>query len=234
MGPALALGILLCIGFTALGFLLSNGIVKLKSLERTVTVKGLAEREVPADVAVWPILFQEADNDLGKIAATIQEKNAVVSAFLVEKGFKAEDISIAAPVITDRQAQQYDTSGANKYRYSGKSTITVYSTDVDRVRKTTELLVELGKRGIAIGGDEYQGKTAFLFTKLNDLKPGMIEEATQNARAVAEKFAADSKSRLGKIKSASQGLFSVEDRDTGTPYMKKVRVVSTVEYYLSD
>jgi hypothetical protein len=97
-----------------------------------------------------------------------------------------------------------------------------------------ERLVDLGKQGIAISGENYQSKTVFEFTKLNDLKPVMIEEATKNARAVAEKFAQDSKSRLGKIKSASQGQFSIEDRDSGTHHIKKVRVVSTVEYYLSD
>jgi hypothetical protein len=97
-----------------------------------------------------------------------------------------------------------------------------------------EKLFELGKQGIAITGEDYQSKTVFLYTKLNEIKPAMIEEATQNARAVAEKFAQDSKSRLGKIRSASQGQFSIDDRDSNTPYIKKVRVVSTLEYYLSD
>jgi hypothetical protein len=94
--------------------------------------------------------------------------------------------------------------------------------------------VELGKQGIAISGGDYQSKPVFIFKKLNELKPVMIEEATKNARAVAEKFARDSNSKLGKIKSASQGEFSIEDRDSNTPYIKQVRVVSTVEYYLSD
>lgn len=95
-------------------------------------------------------------------------------------------------------------------------------------------LVELGKLGIAITGETYESKTQFLFTKLTEIKPGMIEEATKNAREAAEKFAQDSKSRLGKIKKASQGQFSIEDRDSNTPHIKKVRVVSTVEYYLTD
>ena len=92
----------------------------------------------------------------------------------------------------------------------------------------------LSVKGIAFGGDDSGQRTEYIFTKLNDIKPAMIEEATQNARSVAEKFAADSQSRLGKIKTANQGLFSIEDRDSNTPYLKKVRVVSTVDYYLAD
>ena len=95
-------------------------------------------------------------------------------------------------------------------------------------------VVELVKEGIAISGQDYKNKTEFLFTDLNKIKPAMIEEATKNAREVARKFAKDSGSRLGKIKNASQGQFSINDRDTSTQYIKKVRVVSTIKYYLSD
>ena len=95
-----------------------------------------------------------------------------------------------------------------------------------------ETLSDIGKKGIAISGEDYESRTVYMFTKLNDLKPAMIEEATKNARAVAEKFAQDSKSKLGKIKSASQGQFSIENRDSSTPHIKRVRVVSTIEYYL--
>ena len=112
--------------------------------------------------------------------------------------------------------------------------MTVYSKNVDKVRAAMSSLIDLGKKGVAIYGEDYRNQTQFLFTGLNDLKPGMIEEATKNARAVAEKFAQDSDSELGKIKSALQGQFTISDRDATTPYIKNVRVVSTVEYYLSD
>lgn len=118
--------------------------------------------------------------------------------------------------------------------YYASSTITVFTAHVDMVRNTMKQLVELGKKGIAIEGQGHGTKTEFLFTKLNDIKPQMIEEATKNAREVAEKFAKDSKSVLGKIKHARQGQFSIVDRDSNTPYIKKIRVVSTVEYYLTD
>jgi hypothetical protein len=234
IGAAFVMGIFVCIGLVLLGYFIVSGIVKLRALERTVTVKGLSEREVPANVAIWPIKFSETDNDLNKVFSTIQRKNSIIVEFLKTHGFQDKDISVSTPAILDRESQPYPGSDKAKFRYSGSCTITVYSENVDLVRKTLEKLLDLGKQGIAISGEDYQSKTVFMFTRLNDLKPVMIEEATKNARAVAEKFAQDSKSRLGKIKSASQGQFSIEDRDSGTPHIKKVRVVSTVAYYLSD
>ena len=234
VNQAFVLGILICIGLVSLGFFISNGIVKIKASERRVEVKGLSEREVPANIAIWPIKFKEADNDLNKLYSTIQQKNKIIIDFLRRHDFQDKEISLSAPAILDRQAQEYEGANRGNFRYTGSSTITVYTENVDLVRKTMEKLFELGKQGIAITGEDYQSKTVFLYTKLNEIKPAMIEEATQNARAVAEKFAQDSKSRLGKIRSASQGQFSIDDRDSNTPYIKKVRVVSTLEYYLSD
>jgi len=232
--PAFVLGIFISIGLAAVGYLIAGGVVKIKALERTIEVKGLSEREVPANIAIWPIKFNEADNDLNKLFTTIQRKNLIIVEFLKRYGFHDKEISTSAPAIFDRQAQEYEGSDKGRFRYSGTSTITVYTENVDSVRKTMGKLVELGKQGIAISGENYQSKTVFMFTKLNDIKPVMIEEATKNARAVAEKFAQDSKSKLGKIRSASQGQFSIEDRDSNTPFIKKIRVVSTLVYYLSD
>ena len=232
-GAALVLGALLCAGLIGLGWKLSSGILDIKALERTVTVKGLSEREVPADIAIWPIRFNEADGDLNQLASALQRKNNMIIDFLREKGFTDTEISASVPSITDRQAQGWSDANRN-LRYAGSSTITVYTQDVDRVRGAMNDAVELGKAGIAVTAQEYEAKTEFLYTKLNEIKPAMIEEATRNAREVAEKFALDSQSTLGRIKSASQGQFSIENRDSNTPYIKKVRVVSTIEYYLSD
>lgn len=233
LSAAFVLGTFVCIGLALLGYFIAGGMVKLKALERAITVKGLSEREVPANIAIWPIKFSEANNDLNQVFSTLQKKNAIIVDFLKKHGFQDKEISISAPAILDRQSQQ-DGTERGKFRYSGESTITIYSENVDLVRNSMQTLVELGKQGIAISGEDYQSRTVFIFSKLNDLKPGMIEEATKNARTVAEKFAQDSKSQLGKIKSASQGQFSIEDRDSSTPHIKQVRVVSTVEYYLSD
>ena len=120
------------------------------------------------------------------------------------------------------------------FRYTAATVVTVYSQRIDAVRRSMKEIVGLGKDGIALSGQNYENRTQFLFTGLNALKPEMIEEATKNARTVAEKFAKDSASSLGKIKTAQQGQFSISDRDSSTPYIKKVRVVSTVTYYLSD
>jgi hypothetical protein len=234
VSQAFVLGIFICIGLIVLGIFISGGVVKIKASERRVEVKGLSEKEVSANIAIWPIKFREADNDLNKLYSTIQQKNSIITEFLRKHGFQDKEISTSSPAIVDRQAQEYEGTQGGRFRYAGSSTITVYTENVDMVRKTMEQLVDLGKQGIAITGEDYQSKTVFLYTKLNELKPAMIEEATQNARAVAEKFAQDSKSRLGKIRSASQGQFSIDDRDSNTPYIKKIRVVSTVEYYLSD
>ena len=231
---AVILGAFLCAGLVSVGLLVSKGALKIKSMDRTVTVKGLSEREMPANIAIWPIRFSEADNDLTHLYSVLQKKTDIIVEFLKKNGFSDDDISISQPAIVDRQAQGYADSNRIKFRYSASSTISVYSGKVDAVREAMKKVVELGKRGIAIAGQDYQAKTQFLFKKLNEIKPDMIEEATKNAREVAEKFAKDSNSKLGKIKKARQGQFSITDRDSNTPYIKKVRVVSTLEYYLAD
>jgi hypothetical protein len=233
-GAGLMLGVFLFAGLVGLGYLLANGFLAAKALERTVTVKGLSERDVPADVAIWPIKFMHADNDLVALYAAVERSNALIVGFLRQNGFADAEISVSVPAIIDRQAQAYGNDGDAKFRYTATSGISVYSQNVGRVRETMNRLVDLGKQGLAIAGQDYEARTQFLFTGLNTIKPEMIEEATRNAREVASKFAQDSASELGRIKTASQGQFSIEDRDSNTPHIKKVRVVSTVEYYLSD
>ena len=231
---AAILGAFLCAGLVALGIIVADGAVKIKGLDRTVTVKGLSEREVPANIAIWPIKFGIADNDLANLYVVLQEKTGIIIEFLKRNGFTEDDIAVSAPAIVDRQAQGYVDASKIKFRYTAQATISVYSSKVDTVRTTMKKLVELGKQGIALAGQDYDTKIQFLFTDLNEIKPEMIEEATKNAREVAEKFAKDSSSQLGKIKKARQGQFSINDRDSNTPFIKRVRVVSTLEYYLSD
>lgn len=209
-------------------------LMRVKGLDRSVTVKGLSEREVPADIAIWPVSFTAAGNDLTALYEAMEGNAREVLAFLQAAGFSPAEITKAAPVVTDKLARRYGGQQDVSLRYTAQQTLTVYTTQVDLVRAVHSRLGELGKKGIALGGEDHDARPQFLFTKLNDLKPQMIEEATRNARAVAEKFAADSQSRLGKIKKASQGLFTIEDRDANTPHIKRIRVVSTVEYSLSD
>lgn len=230
---ALILGLCIAVGLGAAAYLLGDSALRFKEMERVVTVKGLSEREVPADVAIWPIRFAVGDNDLTALYAALEQNTAEVLEFLANAGFANDEITVAAPIVFDRLAERYGEQNVN-LRYSAQQVFTIYSSKVDLVRQTQSSLGELGKKGIALGGDEYNLRTQYLFTGLNELKPVMIEEATRNARAVAEQFAADSNSRLGKLRTANQGQFSIEDRDGNTPYLKKVRVVSTVEYYLAD
>lgn len=227
------LSICILFGLLGLGWFLSHGIVTFKQMDRTVTVKGLAEQDVPANIAIWPIRFNEVSNDLTSLYGSIQKKSDIVVQFLKDHGFDESEITIGVPAIQDRQAGYYDPEKV-KFRYISTSTVTVYSEKIDSVIATMKKLVDLGQKGIAIMGQEYGSNTQFLFTKLNDIKPSMIEEATKNARVAAEKFAADSESELGKIKNARQGQFSIRDRDSNTPYIKTVRVVTSLEYYLSD
>ena len=144
------------------------------------------------------------------------------------------EITASTPSITDKLAQQYNNTTKAEFRYTAIQTVTVYSPKVDLVRKVMPELAELGKQGIVFTGGDYQNQTEYIFTGLNKIKPEMIQEATTMAREVALKFAQDSNSKLGKIKKASQGQFEINPRDKNNPHIKKVRVVSTVEYYLSD
>jgi hypothetical protein len=227
-------GASLLLGFIALGWLLGNYAVRVKKFDRTVVVKGLSEREVPADIAIWPLTFQEASNDLNALFGALQRKNALITEFLAGHGIAKDAITVGAPAVTDRYAQAYGETANIAYRYTATSTVTVYTGDVEAVRKAMKDVISLGQKGVALSGEGYQGQTQFEFTGLSKLKPEMIEEATKNARAVAEKFAEDSDSHLGRIRSAQQGQFSIENRDSTTPHIKKVRVVSTIEYHLAD
>ncbi|WP_394147815.1 SIMPL domain-containing protein [Shewanella atlantica] len=230
---AFILGGFLCLGLILLGNTVGQSLLKMKSMERTVTVKGLAEQEVKANIAIWPIRFTEVDNNLNTLYQTVQEKTDKVVLFLTEQGFKADEISTSLPSIEDRQAQGYVDPNV-KYRYAAKVTISLYTKQVDLLLNSRTKLIELAKDGIAISDQDYNSRTEFLFTELNSVKPDMVQAATQNARKVADKFAKDSNSTLGKIKNASQGQFSITDRDSNTPFIKRVRIVSTLTYYLSD
>ena len=231
---AFVLGLFIFLGLTVSGYLLGHAAIEFREYERSVTVKGLSEREYPADIVIWPIQFITAGNDLQQLYSEVEENTGEIRSFLRERGIRPEDISSSSPAITDKSAQQYGNSARPEFRYSALQTVTVYSQDVEGVRGVMDSLSALGRKGIVLTGGNYQAQTEYLFTRLNDVKPDMIEEATRKAREVAEKFAADSQSRLGKIRRASQGQFSISPRDKNNPHIKKVRVVSTVEYYLSD
>ena len=228
------LGVCIFLGLTTLGFFISSATQKFKMFDRSVTVKGLSEKEYMADIVIWPIQFVVADNDLTSIYRSLDEQSASIRQFLAEKGLAEDEISLSVPSITDKSAQSYGNTNNTQFRYVASQTVTVYSSNIELARKVMNSLSTLGKKGIVFSGGDYGNSTQYLFTRLNEVKPEMIEEATNKAREVAQKFAEDSQSRLGKIKRASQGQFSIGVRDGNNPHIKKVRVVSTIEYYLAD
>ncbi len=224
---------LLAVGIALAGWFVKMGIDGVVNSSRTVTVKGLAEMEVPADKVMWPLSYTLQGNDLPTLYAEMQRANAVVTDFLKRNGILEAEISTGAPKVTDSQADSY-RNVQPAFRYKLTAVITVTSDQVELVKKLITSQGELLKHGIAVSTGTYPYFLEYEYTGLNDVKPQMIEEATRNARAAAEKFAADSGSKLGAIKQANQGQFSITDRDAYTPNIKKIRVVTTVVYSLED
>ncbi|MFU2511353.1 MAG: SIMPL domain-containing protein [Pseudoalteromonas prydzensis] len=223
----------LSVAILGCGWILKSAALDVKNMERTVEVKGLAEREVVADTVIWPVQFSDADNNLEKLVERVEQKSSAVVAFLKLHGFDEQEISLSRQSIVDKQAREYGAEN-QQFRYIARANITVYSQQPDKVQNALTKVGQLAKQGIAIVQDNYETRVEYMFTGLNDIKPAMVQEATEKAREVALKFAKDSQSKLGKIRTARQGQFSIIDRDSNTPQIKKVRVVTSVEYYLSD
>ena len=230
---ATACGIFVAIGLLLLGVQVRNGLSSISSNQRVVTVRGLSEKEVTANKVTWPIVSKEVGNDLPSIYSNIEKTNSAILSFLKNNGITDSEISVNPPQVVDLQADRYNSQNV-PFRYNVTNVVVVTSSKVEQVRKLIERQTELLKQGIAIVAGDYQYQTTYEYTDLNSIKPDMIADATKNAREAANKFAADSDSKLGKIKTASQGQFSIEDRDQYTPYIKRVRVVSTIVYFLKD
>jgi len=226
--PHVILGLCIALAGIAIGL----GIYKGRASDRFVTVKGLAEREVKADLAIWPITFRVTGNDLGVLQRDIDAGRVAVTSFLRGAGFSQEAISYSVPRINDTQA--FGSNVVTRYRYVADVTVTTRSDNVDLVKQTMEKSGALVGKGVALTADNWQTPTEFIYTALNTIKPEMIESATKDARAAAEKFATDSGSEVGKIRSATQGYFSISNRDANSPDVKLIRVVTSVEFYLVD
>jgi hypothetical protein len=226
--PAIALAL----GIVVAGYLIGEALIQARSSQRAVSVRGLAERQVPANLALWPIVFTVTANDLGDLQRKADDGVAKVRAFLAGD-FPAEQVSVSAPRVQDREAQGMRGDGRPLDRYSAEVTVTVRTDKIDVAKKSIERSGELVKQGVAVIRS-YEYNTQYLFTDLEKIKPEMIAEATRDARRAAEQFAKDSGSSVGAIRTAQQGLFSIEDRDQFSPEFKKVRVVTTVDYYLGD
>lgn len=226
-------GLLLCAGLIVMGIFIRYGLTHISDSHRTVTVRGLCEKEVKANKVTWPIVSKEVGNYLPSIFNNIENTNKMIVAFLKDNGIDESEISVNPPAVLDLQADRYSYN-QSAYRYNVTNVVVVTSSKIDKVNELIKKQAQLLKEGIAIVAGDYQYQTIYEYTDLNSIKPEMIAEATQNARDAADKFAEDSGSKVGKIKSASQGQFSIEDRDQYTPYIKKIRVVSSIIYYLDD
>ena len=227
--PALLIGL----GIFFLGVFIKAGFNSISNNARVVTVRGLSEREVEANKVTWPIVSKFVGNDLPTVYQNIETSNNAIVAFLKSNGVSDAEIAVNAPQVIDMQADRYN-SNPIPFRYNVTSVIVVTSSKVKEVNKLIERQTELLKQGIAIVAGDYNYQTTYEYTDLNSIKPAMIADATKNARKAAIKFAEDSESNLGKIKTASQGQFSIENRDQYTPYIKNIRVVTSIDYYLED
>lgn len=235
---ALVLGALvLGLGIAGAGFLIGRGFEIGRSADRYVTVKGLAESFVAADLAVWPLRITATGNDLARVQGRIDADLAAMTRFLTGRGIEPEEIQPQRVEVTDLLAQAYRPEGAGENRFIIAQSVIVRTGQVGRVEALSRQTGELVKGGMVLADT---GGPSYLFTGLNDIKPEMLAEATRNAREAAEQFATDSGSGIAGIRRASQGLFEILPRDPVPGLMepnqmdKKVRVVSTIEYRLND
>ena len=224
---------LIALSIVVLGFCIKGGIDNFANKDRKVAVKGLAEKEVDADKVTWPIVSKELGNELPELYTRLGNTQAKIKQFLISNGIKQSEISVNAPSVIDQNADQY-SDNRRMYRYNITSVITVTSRNVKLVRSIIARQGELLKEGVAIVDGGYENQIKYEYVSFRQMKPKMMEEAIANAEKTASQFAKNSKSKLNKIVSADQGQFSIEDRDQSTPYIKKVRVVTTIVYSLKD
>jgi hypothetical protein len=227
------LGVSFIIGMAVFALLAGHTIRSVKRMDEFVTVKGLSERELPADLAIWPIAFTISENDLTGLQGQILAARKTVYQFLTESGFEQTEISNAPPHIIDAQAASGEQDVSKRpFRYQANITVLLRSAKVPKVKSAMESCDKLVQQGVALSGGDYGSKPQFLFTGLNQIKPDMIQEANRNARKAAERFAADSNSPVGAVRHAIQGPFEINDVDSSSPDRKIVRVVTTVDFYL--
>ena len=226
-------GLAIMVGLVVLGLMIPRAVSVYRSYDRTVDVKGLCEREVKADRVIWPITYKVMADDIRSIYSQLDGSVATIKDFLLSGGISEDEISVSVPSVSDKLANEY---GENQrtFRYIAKNVVTVCTDKVDLVLALMARQSELLKKGIVTESNDWENRVEFSYEGLNDIKPEMIEIATMNAREAAQKFAKDSGSRLGKTKTANQGTFSIVDRDSNTPYIKKIRIVTYVTYYLKN
>ena len=225
------LGISLIIGLALFGVQVGRAVKVGRAFDRFLSVRGLSEREVKATLVIWPIRFSVIAEDLASLRTEMESSRIKVSAYLTESGISSNEIAHGLPTVIDREDQRLQDNRPGMARYRGFVTLVVRSTNVDLAKKALQGADILLQRDVAYLGSD-GGMVEFVFNGLSEIKPDMIREATANARAAAEKFAQDSNSKVGAIRKATQGMVEIEDRDAASPELKRVRVVTTVEFFL--
>lgn len=233
----LAAAVAVAVGLTAGGLAIGSGVRSFRSGDRFVSVKGIAEKEVKANLALWPLRITATSNSLQEAQGRIATDAATVRRFFESGGIKANAMEVQGVEATDLLAQAY-RQGTPASRFIVAQTLMVRTADVDRIAALNQRIGEIVAAGVVISAEGGPQGPFYLFTRLNDVKPAMIAEATRNARTAAEQFAKDSGSGLGSIRQASQGVFQILPRDSAPgqteekQVVKTVRVVSTVDYLL--
>jgi len=221
--------VILAVGIAAMGWFVKAGIDNFTNKDRRVTVKGLSEREVPADKVTWSIGTKVTGNDLPTLYESINIQAGKIKAFLKQNGLNEDEITVNPPSVSDLEAREWGDNQKN-FRYIVNTNITVSTGKVKEVNKAIFQQGELLKQGVALDSSY----PSYEYVSFLDMKPEMMQEALKNAQKTADQFAEASGSQLGKIQTAGQGQFEIEDRDDNTPYIKKLRVVTTVTYSLDD
>ena len=220
---------IIAVGIICLGWFMKAGIDNFANKDRQVTVKGLAEREVPADKVTWSIGTKVTGNDLPMLYESINIQTDKIKRFLKQNGLEEKEITINPPSISDLEAREWGENNKN-FRYIISTTITVATGKVEQVNKAIFQQAELLKQGVAIENSNAQ----YEYASFQQMKPEMMAEAIKNAQKTAEQFAEASNARLGNIQTAGQGQFEIDNRDENTPYIKKLRVVTTITYSIED
>jgi hypothetical protein len=228
------LGLSLVVGLAIFGGLIGTAVKTGREFDRYLTVRGLSEREMKATLAIWPVRFSAYAEDLAGLKTAMEKDRELVIAFLKDNGIATNEITQGLPDVSDREDERIRNKAPTMSRYQGVMTLVVRSPNVDVVKKAIQAVDALLEKGVALAGNENMDRIEFIFDAdaVNALKPDMIKEATANARAAAEKFAQDSKSRVGRIRRATQGTVEIEDRDVASPERKIIRVVTTVDFFL--
>lgn len=215
------------------GYFIGNMKSKANETNRDVTVKGLSIRQVDADVAIWPMEIKFSGNELTHLHQEVQNQKEAVRTFFTNLGFNSSEVNVGATNVYDRRMNTYDTDYRGD-RYILGAELTIRTNNIALIQKAQSEMIDLIGKGILVTSKNEWRPIEYRFTGLNDIKPEMIEESTLNAEEAASKFAESTSSKLGNIKTATQGLFTISDLDMNTPDIKEVRVVSTVSFYLRD